>query len=248
MLLSMKIYVINLPKSEDRRSYMQQQMEAAGVEFEFFAALNGEQAVTDWFDGYNEREFLISTGRRSSEGEKGCYASHLALWKRCVELGEPVMIMEDDVKLAPNFSAAVEATASLIGEHGSIRLQDAPRRAETKVKDVGDFTLYRYRRMPHGTMCYALTPAVAKALISHSAVINEPVDVLTKKFWQHKQVMYALLPYTVGISDIGDDSTVQERQRESKSLDIKVHRVFRKIAWGFLRHWNNFKYAVTGRY
>lgn len=244
----MKIYVINLPKSEDRRINVQQQMDAAGVEFEFFAALNGEQAMNDWFDGYNEREFMISTGRRSSEGEKGCYASHLALWKYCVELDEPIMIMEDDFKLAPEFSAAVATTASLIGEFGSIRLQDAPRRAETKVKDVGDFTLYRYRRMPHCLMCYAMTPSVAKALISHSAVINEPVDVLTKKFWQHKQVMYALLPYTVGNSDLSDDSTVQERKRESKPLDIKIQRVFRKIAWGFLRHWNNLKYAVLGHY
>ncbi len=244
----MKIFVINLPKSVERRESAEKQMAAAGVDFEFFTALNATQAMSEWFDGYNEREFMLNTGRRSSEGEKGCYASHLALWKHCVAIDQPIMIMEDDFQLASGFSAAVDQVTALIAEYGSIRLQEAPRRAETRVTEAGDFELYRYRRMPHCLMCYAVSPAVAQALISHSATINEPVDVLTKKFWLHKQPMYCLLPYTVFSSDHSSDSTVQHRVSEAKPVAIKLQRPFRKLGWELQRHFANAKYAIFKRY
>jgi len=34
----------------------------------------------------------------SRPGVIGCFYSHYNLWKRCVELNEPIMIFEDDVK------------------------------------------------------------------------------------------------------------------------------------------------------
>lgn len=37
-------------------------------------------------------------GKMSRPGVIGCFYSHYTLWKKCVELGEPIMIFEDDVK------------------------------------------------------------------------------------------------------------------------------------------------------
>lgn len=244
----MKIFVVNLPESADRRSSVQQQMDSAGLAFEFFEAINGEQAMADWFSSYDEKEFLISTGRRASEGEKGCYASHLALWKRCVELNEPVIVMEDDFSLDRRFSAAVEVVSELIAEYGFIRLQTAPLRAETKELEHGNFSLYRYRRMPHCTMCYAISPKVAERFIAQSAVCAEPVDVYMKQFWKHKQPMYGLMPYVVMESPLGADSVVQNRKREKKAIGVKIARLFRKVYWGLARQYANLKFVVCGRY
>jgi hypothetical protein len=37
-------------------------------------------------------------GKLSRPGVIGCFYSHYNLWKKCVELKEPIMIFEDDVK------------------------------------------------------------------------------------------------------------------------------------------------------
>lgn len=37
-------------------------------------------------------------GKMSRPGVIGCFYSHYSLWKKCVELNEPIMIFEDDVK------------------------------------------------------------------------------------------------------------------------------------------------------
>ncbi len=37
-------------------------------------------------------------GKMSRPGVIGCFYSHYSLWKKCVELQEPIMIFEDDVK------------------------------------------------------------------------------------------------------------------------------------------------------
>ncbi|MFP6094584.1 glycosyltransferase family 25 protein [Helicobacter pylori] len=40
--------------------------------------------------------------------EFGCYLSHYFLWKECVKLNQPVVILEDDVTLESNFMQALE--------------------------------------------------------------------------------------------------------------------------------------------
>lgn len=34
-------------------------------------------------------------------GELGCYASHYLMWQKCVEINEPIIILEDDIKISP---------------------------------------------------------------------------------------------------------------------------------------------------
>ena len=40
----------------------------------------------------------MDAGKMSRPGVIGCFYSHYTLWKKCVDLGEPIMIFEDDVK------------------------------------------------------------------------------------------------------------------------------------------------------
>lgn len=244
----MKIFVINLPKSSERRQSAQDQLDKAELSFEFFTAINGQQAMAQWFEYYDEKEFLVSTGRRASEGEKGCYASHLALWKQCVAMNEPILVMEDDFCLEERFNSAVEVASKLISKYGFIRLQTAPLRAETKELVYGDFTLYRYRRMPHCTMCYAISPAVAKRFIAQSTGFAEPVDVYMKQFWKHKQPMYGLMPYVALESPLSAESVVQNRKREPKPIGVKIRRLLRKFYWGLARRYANFSFFLKGAY
>ncbi|WP_240446089.1 glycosyltransferase family 25 protein [Helicobacter pylori] len=56
---------------------------------------------SDWFHSdYCYQELLPQ--------EFGCYLSHYLLWKECVKLNQPVVILEDDVTLESNFMQALE--------------------------------------------------------------------------------------------------------------------------------------------
>ncbi|MGL2768827.1 glycosyltransferase family 25 protein [Helicobacter pylori] len=56
---------------------------------------------SDWFHSdYCYQELLPR--------EFGCYLSHYLLWKECVKTNQPVVILEDDVALEPNFMQALE--------------------------------------------------------------------------------------------------------------------------------------------
>ncbi|WQV85671.1 glycosyltransferase family 25 protein [Helicobacter pylori] len=55
---------------------------------------------SDWYHSY--------VGAGLTLPELGCYLSHYLLWKECVKLNQPVVILEDDVTLESNFMQALE--------------------------------------------------------------------------------------------------------------------------------------------
>ncbi|WP_240666911.1 glycosyltransferase family 25 protein [Helicobacter pylori] len=77
------------PKYEDFEKFVQELYDAQSM------------LKSDWFHSdYCCGELLPQ--------EFGCYLSHYLLWKECVKLNQPVVILEDDVALESNFMQALE--------------------------------------------------------------------------------------------------------------------------------------------
>ncbi|GAA7706022.1 hypothetical protein HpBT011_03840 [Helicobacter pylori] len=77
------------PKHEDFEKFVQELYDAQSM------------LKSDWFHSdYCYQELLPQ--------EFGCYLSHYLLWKECVKLNQPVVILEDDTALEPNFMQALE--------------------------------------------------------------------------------------------------------------------------------------------
>ncbi|WRA12256.1 glycosyltransferase family 25 protein [Helicobacter pylori] len=77
------------PKHEDFKKFVQELYDAQSM------------LKSDWFHSdYCYQELLPR--------EFGCYLSHYLLWKECVKTNQPVVILEDDVALEPNFMQALE--------------------------------------------------------------------------------------------------------------------------------------------
>ncbi|MFW2372912.1 MAG: glycosyltransferase family 25 protein [Gammaproteobacteria bacterium] len=237
----MKLYVISLKDSQHRRQKADTQLSAANVEYEFFDAVRVDNGIEGYFDSYDEEQYLINCGRVAATGEIGCYASHLSLWKKCVELNQPIVIMEDDFCIEDDFSAAILEVEKLIGEYGFIRLQTEFRGKKIKSKDVSGFTLYYYTKMPHSLMCYAINPNVAQALIDSSKKLTAPVDVVIKKIWLHQIPMFGLAPYPVRDCEAENITTIQGRVSAKKSNFIKIKRFLTKAGWVFKRLKHNHK-------
>lgn len=234
------IYVISLKNAATRRENAAAQFARQSVDFQFFDALNGDDGAK-LFDGLDQYAFVLHTGRNTTQGEIGCFASHKALWQRCVDEDRSIMIMEDDFKLADDFSKAVAVSETLIEEVGLLRLQDERRGKSKPVINVGDFWLERYTKTPHCAMCYSLTPAVARRLVELFAVYYAPVDVVMKHVWLFDNPMYCLTPYTVTGSDLSFDSIIGDRNKCEKSLATRLRRTSLKIGWQWHRLLFNLK-------
>lgn len=227
----MKIFVISLVDATNRRDNARKQLHDLGIDFDFFDALTADNGYAEYFEAYDELRYLINTGRKATSGEIGCYASHKALWRRCIEMQQPVMIMEDDFLLSEDFADAFAQSQKLVKEYGFIRLQTEHRGKRKFVKKSGRFNVVYYTKMPHSLMCYAITPEIAEVFVQSSKHLSAPVDVMIKKIWQHKQRLYGLMPYTVSEDKLSVMTSIDGRVKSRKSPAVKFLRFLTKISW-----------------
>ncbi|MGB5247083.1 MAG: glycosyltransferase family 25 protein [Woeseia sp.] len=238
------IHMISLAKDTVRRAEACAQLNKQNITFDIFDALNGERGAA-LFDSLDDYAFILHTGRRYTQGEIGCFASHKALWQRCVDANRALLVMEDDFLLTPAFSAAVEAAETLIDELGLVRLQDERRGAAQAVMPFGQFQLERYTKTPHCTLCYAISPKIARRLLDLHRVFRAPVDVVMKHVWQFNNPMYCLTPYTVSSSDLSYDSVISGREKCPKTLLTRLRRSWLKTTWQWHRLVFNLRQSDT---
>lgn len=228
--MPLKILVISLPDATRRRRDAVAQLAAHDVQFEFLDAMRGADALQQGiFSRVDETSFLLNTGRRMTPGEIGCFASHRLAWQRCVDRGVPMVIMEDDFQLRDHFPAALDACESVIDRLGFLRLQTTLRSKEVHIADLGDFELKRFTKPPHGLMCYCLSPPVAQRFIELTHVLDAPVDVFMKKYWEHGQALHALTPFSVEPSTHHSRTTISGRVKARKTGAIALKRLVRKL-------------------
>nr|BBG20885.1 galactosyltransferase [Helicobacter pylori] len=117
-----QVYIISLKESQRRLDteklvlesnekfkgrYVFQIFDAIGPKHQDFEKLvqelydSSSLLKSDWFHSdYCYKELLPQ--------EFGCYLSHYFLWKECVKLNQPIVILEDDVMLESHFMQALE--------------------------------------------------------------------------------------------------------------------------------------------
>ncbi len=229
---------------------MRNQLDATGIDVEFFTAVEGDSTHEDIFGSFDPRAFLINAGWTARPGEIGCFASHRLLWRKCVSLGKPILIMEDDITLGVNFAGAFRAAESLIDRYGYIRLEGECARKKRKklIRSVANFELYRYQSAPLGAMGYAISPNAAERLIAGSETLSAPVDIYIKKYWKHKQPLYCLLPYSVTSSDLKPQPTIAARPLGEKSISLRATQLLSQTIDIINRTRFNYAFPSTSEY
>jgi GR25 family glycosyltransferase involved in LPS biosynthesis len=175
----MKNYIIclsQIPASLQTANNLKQQLEGYGVCVELFEGTYGNDAVN-----MMEQEGRVfhpwgikgpncpadpndkSVLKASTPGVKGCFYSHYRLWKKCVELNQPIIIWEDDIVLSRPFrpvrfhDVLVIALGHPTKSQGYINYLENPS-GRPGAKE------YRQTSMP-GCCGYAIKPHAAKKLI-----------------------------------------------------------------------------------
>jgi hypothetical protein len=104
---------INLASRKDRRAAMEACLAEAGLaEAERVEAVMGADVatsvvVTHWDTTLNarfDRNCTVQKALAMSAGERGCGASHVKLWERCVASGVPLLVLEDDLHFSRTYA------------------------------------------------------------------------------------------------------------------------------------------------
>jgi len=233
----MKIFVISLTDASRRRASAVDQFKQIGLEFEFFDAVECVGCTSEYFNDINRRLYRLNTLRDPLPGEIGCYASHLALWRICVAMNQPIEILEDDFQLAAGFSEAIREIETLTNTYGFIRLQSIERgRKPLKKLRPAAYELFSYKGrkllyvsdVPLCMLAYAISPAAASSLLKASATLIAPVDKFLQQTWVHMTPIYALDPAVVALSSHAESSTIGTRPRKSLNPGLLLGRALYK--------------------
>jgi glycosyl transferase family 25 len=73
------VWLINLDRDADRLAGMQTQLEAIGLPYQRFAAIDGKQQVETLSKRADAQAYARNMGSPILPGKMGCYASHIAV-------------------------------------------------------------------------------------------------------------------------------------------------------------------------
>ena len=225
----MKAYCITLKGNNSRQTSTTYAINSVLADFDFFIGVDARSDRHPLLEKIKNKAFLYNMGRPHAIGEVGCYASHYLVWKKCVELNEPILVFEDHIALnADLFRKSLNITKQHIEKCGFIRLQDSKNKLLYSVEEYDTQQLVKYLKVPQGTACYAITPDAARAFIKHSSTFKYPVDVFLRNTWVHKQPMFGVRQ--AGLQRSQQPSIIGNRKHKGKkNYFAAIMKILNKI-------------------
>lgn len=195
----MKIFVISLKTSLNRRNDFDK-LNNNIINYEYFDAIDGETYIPG-----KETKIINYNSLGYSKAAIGCAMSHLSLWNKCIELNEPIIIMEDDAFVSYDFEKHINSVFKMLPQNWDILqlcyncdsiLGFANTNFENAYtffskKNFNDKDIHEFQHsninptiaklnMSFGTGCYAITPSGAKNLKQQcfpmdNRIINVPL-------------------------------------------------------------------------
>ena len=221
----LKTFVISLDRRSDRREvFYINNDDYLTHGYEYFSATDGKDldyegfksmgydTFKGWKDPLNKTNLAV--------GEVATTISHIRMWEKCIELNEPVLVLEDDAIVTENFSYD-EIFSHLKNGYDMIYLGWLEMGESISIDNK-----YVIPQYPYWTVGYVVTPDACKVLLNEKIKQNIiPIDEYCSLI-QHKlnTIAYAdnvIIPRSK--SDGGTDGDPQSRY--DYILDFDTHVV-----------------------
>lgn len=227
------IRFINLDRDAERRHRLEAEFQRLGLVGERFpgvlwTALPKEAQTQLYSPELNARQFH----KPLVNGEKGCYASHLALWQWLLDSPhEAVTVLEDDVRLRDDFERVCEAISrlpaerwdmvKLIGRKGVGKAEKASAREQL----CPGHELQSYRRVPSLTAGYLINRKGAAKLLATRIPFGRPIDVDLRHWWESQRlVILGIEPAVIALDDTSLDSSIGSKAGEDLAAKWRKFR------------------------
>lgn len=237
----MKTFVISLKKSIKRRERIQKSLAKAGIDFIFFNAIDASKEQFLNSDKISPQKTIRRFGYTLTRGEIACYASHHLMWGKCVELNEPILVLEDNGLFSEQLQHCFPLFDQLVSKYDFIKLggthQTSSKLAKTKLVEPinAEISLIRYCKRDSGARGYLITPKAAKQFIKNSTEFIEPVDDYMEKPWRHSIKSYCFTPNLVMRaaipSIIGTNRKNKEKMTSMNRLLKEAYKAYEKIRY-----------------
>jgi len=234
-----KALLVNLPRHQERFQKVKQQLDGAGVNFERANAVDGKMLTPAEL----KADVTLLARWLITRGMVGCFLSHRACWQRCVDDGKgPILVFEDDVILADNFTASLTAALDKLPDDwdvlmlgalgavhpsyyacnllhammaGGIRYPKGSRQAFST--GDGEVAIHVPMR-PFGTHAYAISERGARKLLAAAPRANYHVDMVA---WGVRHLrLFAVHPLLA--KQTHDDTTIGGKEDRSYLPDIVI--------------------------
>lgn len=190
------IWLINLPRDTGRRTAMERQLAALGLDWRLFEGVDGRAQRDVLLRAADEAAYRRNMGSTLLPGHLGCYASHLAVWEKFIASDREIaLILEDDVVFHDDFLEAL-STALAGRDHWDVVRFNAIR-AKLPVTQgmLGRYRLNAYVGPFTGNAAYLIKRDVAARLLPGLRPQTRALDHELNRFFLHDYRQYGLEPF-----------------------------------------------------
>lgn len=208
----MECFVINLPSDSDRRLAISAQLQALGIPFSIFSAVNGKQLSQAELARAYDRERAIRESHDLTPGEIGCALSHWGVYRQMVERNIPhALVLEDDAKPGEALPEVLRGLQKMYASDVPmvVMLNYVEKYKKWGMRKLGErhHVVETYGGTPnaHG---YFITLAAAKRLAENLYPIFLVAD-RWDKFRDRKFIDFrTIVPYCVGLTEHAKNSNL----------------------------------------
>lgn len=201
-------WLINLPRSTERRDRMQAQLQAVGLDYTLFDAVDGRANWAQIADSVDLPAFRANVGREVLPGEIGCYQSHLAVWRALIATPYRVaLVLEDDVILHDDFLHALDVALAHADRWDMLKLNKIRAKLPVEQGAVGPYRLAAFAGSFTGMGAYLVSRECAEQLLPGLLPIRRPIDHALDRIDLRSFRHFALLPFPSHVDD-GNSSTI----------------------------------------
>ena len=242
---NMKVFIINLKESTDRRQSMIEEMKKTNLQYEFFDAVNGKD-IKNIEDVYDHNYAVTKVGSPLNLGEIGCCMSHLLIYKKMIDenIGR-ALILEDDIIISEKIDEIIKEILEFNLQNTIVLLGQSSKKLKRKIYktklDVG-YTLSKLFNSGYGAYGYIIDNKAAEKLYHFNYPVKYASD-MWHVFWKFIDI-YVLEPYLIDYKRDGYSviDSYSKRTYDLKKTDRSIFYIFfrksislcKRIFW-FLR-------------
>ena len=232
----MKIYLINLERSVDRRNYMLSELSKLGPNITINRAACRDIKDTNWSIPKDIQDGRWCSDRWAlSPSDIEIFKSHIDCWKKISLSGEIGIVLEDDLIFSKSFTKIIESLKAN-NLNGIIRLDgvNLPLLMSKSNKICNEFSISKINSIAASAAAYALDSNTAGKLISNIRVERTLDDYLfdpnpsDRGAKGHSLPIYQIEPITLVQAQFGNYSDksckIPDFLKITKRIDVKRRR------------------------
>lgn len=201
---TLPVWLINLPRSKDRRARMEQRLAALGLTYTLFPGVDGRAEEARLLANTDQDAFRRNMGREILIGGIGCYHSHLEVWEAFLQTGAPVaLVIEDDVVFHDGFIDAVRLALHAADHWDLLKLNRIRAKMPISQGRIGPYRLCAYLGPNTGTGAYLINRATAAKLLPAMRRVTRATDHEINRFFVHDFRLRGLEPWPSHVDDGG---------------------------------------------